>query len=94
MENQFDEIMEYFEDEIFEDHFENYRKNITTTIAYLIGVTDEKFTGDDRFDINEYEKLKNNDDATIIRYLSKLRTQFLKMKRQEMRILPATCFRL
>lgn len=78
MDNQFDEMMEYFEDDIYDDHFENYRKNITTIIAYLIGVPDEKITCDDRFDINEYEKLKTNDNATIIRCLSKLRTQFLK----------------
>ncbi len=78
MENNFDEIMEYFEDDIFDDHFENYRKNIITIIAYLIGVPDEKFTGEDRFDIGEFEKLKTNENATTIRYLSRLRTQFLK----------------
>ena len=78
MDNQFDEMMEYFEDDIYDDHFENYRKNITTIIAYLIGVPDEKFTGDDRFDLNEYENLKTNENATTIRCLSKLRTQFLK----------------
>ena len=78
MENQFDEMMEYFEEDVFDDHFENYRKNIITILAYLIGVPDEKFTGEDRFDISEFEKLKTNDNATIIRYLSRLRTQFLK----------------
>lgn len=78
MDNQFDEMMEYFEEDIYDDHFENYRKNIITIIAYLIGVPDEKFTGDDRFDINEFENLKTNDNATTIRCLSKLRTQFLK----------------
>ena len=78
MENQFDEMMEYFEEDFFDDHFENYRKNIITTLAYLIGVPDEKFTGEDRFDISEFEKLKTNDNATIIRYLSRLRTLFLK----------------
>ncbi len=30
MDNQFDEMMEYFEEDIYDDHFENYRKNITT----------------------------------------------------------------
>lgn len=78
MENQFDKMMEYFEEDVFDDHFENYRKNIITIIAYLIGVPDEKFTGEDRFDISEFEKLKTNENATTIRYLSRLRTQFLK----------------
>lgn len=80
MENNLDEINEYFGEEIYDDgdHFENYRKNIVTVISYLIGVDDEKFYAEDRFDIPEYEKLKINDNATIIRYLCRLRTQFLK----------------
>ncbi len=78
MENKIDEMLEYFEDDIYEDHFENFRKKITTTIAYLIGVPDEKININEKFDINEFEKLKTNDNATIIRYLCRLRTQFLK----------------
>ena len=30
MENQIDEMLEYFEEDIYDDHFENYRKNIIT----------------------------------------------------------------
>lgn len=78
MENQFDEMMEYFEDDVFDDHFENYRKNIITIIAYLIGVPDEKLTVEDRIDMSEYEKIKTNENANIIRCLCSLRTQFLK----------------
>ena len=57
MENQLDEMIEYFEDDILDDHFENYRKNIVTIIAYLIGVPDEKLLVEDRVDSNEYEKI-------------------------------------
>lgn len=78
MENQFDDMMEYFEDDVFDDHFENYRKNIITIIAYLIGVPDEKLTVEDRIDMSEYEKIKTNENANIIRSLCSLRTQFLK----------------
>lgn len=78
METQLDEMMEYFEDDVFENHFENYRKDIITIIAYLIGVPDEKFTGDERFNIEGYEKLKINENANVIRMLCILRTQFLK----------------
>ena len=78
MENQLDEMIEYFEDDILDDHFENYRKNIVTIIAYLIGVPDEKLLVEDRVDSNEYEKIKTNENANIIRCLCKLRTQFLK----------------
>ena len=80
MDERFDEMLEYFGDEISDsnDYFENYRKNIITVVAYLIGIADEKFTGDDRFDIEEYNRLKTNENATIIKYLCRLRTQFLR----------------
>jgi len=80
MEEKYNEMLEYFEDDIQEnnDHFENYRKKIITIIAYLIGVPDDKFTGDERFDIEEYKSLRKNEDATVIKYLCRLRTQFLK----------------
>lgn len=96
MEEKFDEMLEYFGDEVSgsNDHFENYRKNIITIVAYLIGVSDEKFTGDDRFDLEEYERLKTNENATIIKYLCRLRTQFLRnykniddARKYEMRVL-------
>ena len=74
-----DVITEYFEDDLEEgDSFENYRKNIITIVAYLIGVSDEKFTGDDRFDIDEYKKLQTDENALLIRKLCILRTQFLR----------------
>ena len=46
MEEKFDEMLEYFGDEVFEDndHFENYRKTIITIVSYLLGVPDDKFT--------------------------------------------------
>ena len=44
--NRIDGVIEYFGGEVFDssDFHENYRKEIVTTIAYLIGVSDEKFT--------------------------------------------------
>lgn len=80
MEANFDKMLEYFGDEVLEDndHFENYRKTVVTIISYLIGVPDDKITCADRFDVEEYSKLKNNDKATIIKYLCTLRTQFLR----------------
>ena len=80
MEEIMEEVVDYFGDDVSDDndHFENYRKNIITTVAYLIGVPDDKFTTGDRFDIEEYNKLKKNEEATIIKYLCRLRTQFLR----------------
>jgi hypothetical protein len=80
MEEKIGEMLEYFDDEVFEDndYFENYRKTIITIVSYLLGVPDDKFTGIDRFDMEEYSKLKNNEKATIIKYLCRLRTQFLR----------------
>ena len=81
-----DEVLEYFGEECLddyesgeqEDQFENYRKNIVTTIAFLLGVADDKFGADGVFDIEEYNKIKENESAIIIRYLCRLRTQFLR----------------
>ena len=73
-----DKAIEYFEDDMRDDNFENYRKTIVTTIAFLIGVPQEKVTIENRFDITEFEKLKTDDNATIIRNLCKLRTQFFR----------------
>ena len=80
IDTNFEEMFDYFGDELTEDydHFENFRKNITTTIAYLIGVPDDKFTEGEWFDEAEYIKLKNNDNAAVVRALCKLRTQFLR----------------
>ena len=73
-----DKAIEYFEDDIRDDNFENYRKTIVTKMAFLIGVPEEKVTSENRFDITEFEKLKTDDNAKIIRNLCKLRTQFLR----------------
>ena len=60
IDTNYDEVYDYFGDELTEndDRFENYRNNITTTIAYLIGIADEIFTEGDRFESEEYIKLK------------------------------------
>ena len=80
IEELYEEVFEYFGEDVPEnnDHFENYRKNIITTIAFLLGVPDEKFNSEGRFDLEEYAKLKSNEEAQIIKYLCRLRTQFLR----------------
>ena len=80
MDNHIEEVLEYFGDEVLTPggRFENYRKTIVTVVAYLIGVPDEYFSWEERYDLKELEKLKKNEDATIIRYLCSLRTQFLR----------------
>ena len=77
---EMDVIKEYCEEEevCCNDNFENYRKSIVTTVAFLIGVPDEKFAMEGRFDAEVYEKLKNDENANIIRSLCVLRTQFLR----------------
>lgn len=75
-----EEIKNYCKDELgeFNNTFSNHRKSIITTVAYLIGVDDEKLTCEERFDVLEYNKLKTNEEATIIKYLCRLRTQFFR----------------
>ena len=77
---EMDAIKEYCEEEelCYNDNFENYRKSIITTVAFLIGVPDEKFAMEGRFDPEEYEKLQKDEKAIIIRKLCILRTQFLR----------------
>ena len=80
MNENFEEVLEYFGEDTIDtsDHFENYRKNIVTAMAYLLGVPSEKFEEGDRFDIEEYKKINENENAKVIRSLCKLRTQFLR----------------
>lgn len=72
-----EEMLDLFEDETL-DNFENYRKTLVTTIAYLIGVSEEKLENESLFEKEEYEKLKEHENATIIRNLCILRTQFFR----------------
>lgn len=58
--------------------FENYRKNIVTKVAYLIGVPDEILENETKFVASELEILRNHKAATVIRNLCILRTQFFK----------------
>lgn len=71
-----EEMKELLSDEEKGNAFENYRKNIVSKIAYLIGVPDEKLANDSKFVIEEVDGLKQNESATIIRHLCILRTQF------------------
>ena len=70
------EMSELLEESV--NKYENYRKNIVTKIAYLIGVSDEKLSNNSKFDVEELDVLKKNENATIIRHLCILRTQFFR----------------
>ena len=72
------EMLDLIADEENGNAFENYRKNIVTKIAYLIGVSEEKHSNSSKFAIEELEELKKNGNATIIRHLCILRTQFFR----------------
>lgn len=73
-----EEMQELLKGEENGNAFENYRKNIVTKIAYLIGVPEEKLSNDSKFVIEELDEIKKNENATIIRHLCILRTQFFR----------------
>ena len=67
-----------FIDEIREiDQYENYKKDIVSKIAYLIGVKDSVIKND-RFMQDIILELEKNDDAKKIRALSILRNEFIR----------------
>lgn len=79
--NEFNERpSEYFEKETMNvsGNNDNRRKGVVTTIAFLIGVPDEMIANGRNFEIEDYERLKNDESANVIRCLCILRTQFLK----------------
>lgn len=51
---------------------------ITSKVAYLAGVKEEFFTGDNLFDIAIFKKMENDKDCRIIRNLSIVRTVLLR----------------
>lgn len=57
--------------------YENYKKDIVTKIAYLIGVKDS-IIKTNRFEQNIISSLEENDNAKIIRALSILRSEFIR----------------
>lgn len=57
----------------------HYRKDISATVAYMIGIKEESL--EQHYDMGKLEFLKNSKEATIIRYLNQIRTTlFLKYK--------------
>lgn len=55
------------------------RKTVAMTVAYMAGLNEEKL--EQHYDVEEINVLRGNKDATIIRYLSQIRTTlFLKFK--------------
>lgn len=66
--------LEYIDDN---KQYENYKKDIVTKIAYLIGVKDS-IIKTNRFEQNIISSLEENDNAKIIRALSILRSEFIR----------------
>ena len=71
---------EITEEEIKEyESFDNYKTEIVTTIAYLLGIKEYILYGEEsKFNKELLEQLENNKNAKIIRYLSILRNEFIK----------------
>ena len=66
--------LEYIDDN---KQYENYKKDIVTKIAYLIGVKDS-IIKTNRFEQNIISSLEENDSAKIVRALSILRSEFIR----------------
>lgn len=80
-ENKMDTILENLETmppTEQENSFENYRTELVTKIAFMIGVSDHSFSNTTYFDSKQLEKLRKNNDALTIRNLCILRNQLLK----------------
>ena len=69
--------LEYIDDNRQYRQYENYKKDIVTKIAYLIGVKDS-IIKTNRFEQNIISSLEENDNAKIIRALSILRSEFIR----------------
>lgn len=88
------EDCEITEEEILEyDNFENYKTEIVTTVAYLLGIKDFILNGEEsRFNKELFENLNRNKDAKVIRCLSILRNDFLRnakeIKIQRLNLVP------
>ena len=74
------------------DSFENYRTNLVTVIAYLIGVADETISNASIFDDQTYSEIKEDNDAKIIRTLCKIRNQiflnYTELNNMRMQLIP------
>ena len=62
-------------------HFENYDRNIVSTVAYLIGVPEEYFR-EDLLMREVFDELSANENATVVRHLSILRCQLFENSKQ------------
>ena len=51
-------------------------KTLVTTVSYLLGLDEEKLLT--YYNLSEIEKLKANENATIVRSLCRIRTQLFK----------------
>ena len=71
---------EISEEEIKEyESFDNYKMDIVSTIAYLLGIKEYILYGEEsKFNKDLLEQLENHQHAKIIRYLSILRNEFIK----------------
>jgi len=60
----------------FDDSFANYRRELVTTVGYMIGVSEEHLSKPEAFSEEQYENLKKSTEATLVRALCSLRMQF------------------
>ncbi len=74
------EEYEITEEEIKEyDNYDNYKTDIVTIVAYLLGIKDYILNGEEsKFDKELIRQLEENKNAKIIRYLSILRNEFIR----------------
>ena len=76
-----DETLEIIEQEPQNEQdnsFENYRTDLVTKIAFLIGVSEASFEGASYLDKQLLDELRKNEEVMIIRNLCILRTQLFK----------------
>ena len=76
--NNTEDVVVYSTETEQEDAFANYRHDIVTKVAYLLGIQDEVLNDDKWFDLITYELTKKDEKAQIIRSLCIIRNQFLR----------------
>ncbi len=75
--NELDEnVVVFSSEDIKENTFENYRTNVVTTIAYLLGVLDEIISNPTQFDEETLYSLRQNKEATITQFLIRILTAY------------------
>ena len=74
-----EELYDDYKEEDVKESYKQYTIKIVSKMAYLLGVGADVFEKEPSpYDRMVYEELKNNKNATIIRYLCKMRNVFMK----------------